>query len=367
MLIDAREFSSDQVLSVDICIVGSGPAGITLAREFIGKSKQVCLLESGGVEFDPQAQTLSQADTIGDSYLAPQLTRHRQFGGNSNIWSIKIGNGQIGVRYVPLDEIDFKQRDWLPHSGWPLTKADLDPFYEQAQAVCQTGPYAYESEYWQTDDAAPLPFKTDRLVTGMFQFGPRDVFYQQYREELKQAENIKICVNANVLDLETDDLAQRVTRVRVASAPDRKFWVEAKVVVLATGGIENARLLLMSNQTQPAGLGNQHDVVGRFFMDHVLVDGGMFVPADPGLYDRMALYDLRRVNNAPVLGRLALSQETMQREQLLNFATILFPRPSLRQFKAIVAFKQLAESLVGKTLPPNLHRKSSKFSLALIM
>jgi choline dehydrogenase-like flavoprotein len=354
MLIDAHELSSEQVISVDICIVGSGPAGITLAREFLGQRQQVCLLESGGVELNPQVQALSQAETTGDPYLAPHLTRHRQFGGNSNIWSIKIGNGEIGVRYVPLDEIDFEQRDWLPYSGWPLTKADLDPFYERAQVVCQAGPYAYSADFWQTDDAAPLPLKTDRLVTNVFQFGPRHVFYQHYREELKQAENIKICVNATVLDIEADELAQTVKRLRVASTPDRQFWVEAKVFVLATGGIENARLLLASNQQQPTGLGNHHDLVGRYFMDHALVDGGMFTPSDPGLYDRMALYDLRRVNNAPILGRLGLSKQTMQQEHLLNFAAVLFPRPSQRQFDAIVAFKGLAESLLDKTLPSHL-------------
>jgi choline dehydrogenase-like flavoprotein len=360
MLIDARNLPNEQTITTDVCIIGAGPAGITLAREFLGKNQQVCLLESGSVELNPQAQTLGQGETIGDSYLAPHLTRHRQFGGNSNIWSIKIGNGQIGVRHVPLDEIDFEQRDWVPYSGWPLTRAELNPFYERAQAVCHAGPFVYDSEFWQSDAASPLPLKSERLITSMFQFGPRDVFYQQYREELKQASNITIYVNANTLELETNDSAQTATRARVASVPGRQFWVEAKLFVLATGGIENARLLLLSNQRQPAGLGNQHDLVGRFFMDHVLVDGGMFVPADPSLYDRMALYDLRRVNQTAVLGKLSLSQETLRREQLLNLTAILFPRPSLRQFEAIVAFKSVAESLMGKTLPPNLLSQAIK-------
>ncbi len=361
MLIDARELSPDQVISTDVCIVGSGPAGISLALEFAGQNTQVCLLESGGLDVNQQAQNLSEGKTIGDPFLSPQLTRHRQFGGNSNIWAIKIGNQKMGVRYAPLDDIDFEHRPEIPHySGWPFPKAHLDPFYAKAQVVCQAGPYAYDAEAWESEGIARLPFNPDQMVTGMFQFGARDVFCQEYRDKVKQSENIKTYVNATVIEIETNDVVKTVTRVKVASSAGRYFWVEAKLFVLAQGGMENARLLLLSNRQQNVGLGNQHDLVGRFFMDHPLVDAGMFVPSDPDLFNHMALYDLRRINNTPILGKLGLSQDLMRREGLLNNAVLLFPRPRLRQLEAIASFKSLAESLLAGDIPADTIKRIFK-------
>lgn len=361
MLTDARELPQDQIISTDVCIVGSGPAGISLALEFAGHDIQVCLLESGGLEVSQPAQSLSEGKTIGDPFLSPQLTRHRQFGGNSNIWAIKIGNSKMGVRYAPLDEIDFEHRPEIPHySGWPFPKAHLDPFYARAQAVCQAGPYAYDAEAWESDDATQLPFSKAQIATAMFQFGARDVFCQEYRDKLSHIGNIKTYVNATVIEIETNDAVKTVTRVRVASSAQKQFWVEAKLFVLAQGGMENARLLLLSNRQQNVGLGNQNDLVGRFFMDHPLVDGGMFVPTDPDLFNRMALYDLRRINHIPILGKLGLSQEVMRREGLLNNAVLLFPRPRSRQLEAISSFKSLAEALLAGDIPADTIKRIFK-------
>lgn len=365
MLVDARELLNGQLISTEVCIIGSGPAGIAVAQEFADANIQVCVLESGGLDVNSQAQMLSEGEMIGDPFLSPQLTRHRQFGGNSNIWSIKIGNKQMGVRYAPLDDIDFEHRYWVPYSGWCFPKSHLDPFYERAQVMCQSGPYQYDADAWEAEDAKRLPLEGDRLITNMFQFGARDVFCQQYRDELKQNQTITIYVNATVVEIETDPAVNTATRVRVASFPNKEFWVEAKVFVLAQGGMENARLLLLSNRHQAVGLGNQHDWVGRCFMDHPLVDGGMFVPADPEWFNRMALYDLRRVNGFPVLGKLALSKEVMQQEELLNTAVVVFPRPHLRQLEAIATLKNLIQSILAGDVPADTLKRVGKIMLGV--
>lgn len=354
MLIDANELTENTVINTEVCIIGAGPAGITLAREFLGQTTEVYLLESGGITAQPAVQSLSECPTYGDPFLSPQATRHRQFGGNSNIWAIKLGRSTIGVRYAPLDPIDFEQRDWLPYSGWPFPKSDLDPFYERAQAVCHAGPYAYDVNAWQRPDSQPLPLKPDGFTTALFQFGPRQIFYQTYREALTQADNIKVCVDSTVVEIEANESTQAVARVKVSTFAGKQFWIAAKFFVLAQGGIENARLLLISNRQQSVGLGNHYDVVGRYFMDHPLVDAGMLIPHDPNLFNKTALYDLRWVDNTPILGKLAPSPTLMQREQLLNLAVLAFPRPSWRQFKAIDAFKTVAEAGVRGKLPDQL-------------
>lgn len=354
MLIDACTLPKHHVVETDVCIIGSGPAGITIARELLGKQVEVCVLESGGLDADPQIQALTQAETTGDPQMSLFLSRYRQVGGNSNRWAIKIGNGQMGVRYAPLDAIDFEQRDWLPYSGWPFSRAQLNPYYERAQAVCKAGVLDYEADRWESEQTPRLPLTPDRFTTTMFQFGPRDVFAQEYRQTLAQANNITLYYNATVVELVANDAAKVVNRVRVTNLQGSRFTVAAKVFILAQGGLENARLLLASKQQQTCGLGNQHDLVGRFFMDHPLVGGGMFKPSSPKLFDKMALYDLRRVNQVPVLGKLTPAKALMQQEQLLNVGVLLFPRPNLRQFEAIASFKHILESLAAGSLPDQI-------------
>ncbi len=358
MLIDARTLSAGQTIETDVCIVGAGPAGIALAQEFLGKNLRVCLLESGGLEEDDATQSLAAGKVIGDPFEPLQESRQRQFGGTANSWGIRIAPRQIGVRYMPLAEVDFEQRSWVPYSGWPLTKADLDPFYERAQVVCQAGPYAYEPEPWESTEAIQLPFIGNRVTTTMFQFGPRTVFTHEYREQLRQSPTITTYLYANAVELETNETAQTVTRLRVACLQGHEFWVAAKVFVLASGGLENARLLLLSDQTQTAGLGNQHDLVGRFFMDHPLVIGGLFIPANCRIFNSTALYDLRQVNHTSVMGHLTLTRQAMIQEQLLNISAMLFPRHTQYgsdAFQSLVALvSPLRRGKLPKAVPQHL-------------
>ncbi|MDX2098951.1 MAG: GMC family oxidoreductase [Leptolyngbyaceae cyanobacterium bins.59] len=353
MMIDARSLSPDEVFEAHVCIVGAGPAGITLAREFMNQNFQVCLLESGGLEYDPETQSLCEGTVVGDPYPEVQSTRRRQLGGTSHAWEGPSGYGQYGWRCLPLDEIDFEQRDWLPYSGWPFKKADLVPFYERAQQVCQIGPFAYNVEDWETGRAVRLPFKGDRVTTSMSQYGLRDPFTTEYREDLKQASNITTILYGNVVEIETDETAQTVTRLRVVCLQGRQFWVSAKLFVLATGGMENARLLLLSNQRQPAGLGNQQDVVGRYFMDRPILSLKL-IPSSPQILQQTDLYDIYSVRGVPVMARVKLTEETMRREQLMNNGAQIFPRAWEHQRQAINSLKSLVTALRQGQVPAEL-------------
>jgi choline dehydrogenase-like flavoprotein len=147
MFIDGRQIAESEILNADLCIVGAGPAGITIAREFNGQDLSVLLLETGDFEGRPEVQDLANGTTTGDPFISPYWMRKRFFGGTANIWPIHLGNGRMGVRYVPMDPIDFEKRDWVPYSGWPISRADLDPYYERAHQVVQTGPYNYDPAF----------------------------------------------------------------------------------------------------------------------------------------------------------------------------------------------------------------------------
>ena len=356
MIIDVRSLSSEEVLKTQVCIVGAGPAGLTMAREFANQNFQVYLLESGGVEYDEDTQSLSDGIVVGDPYPVVSETRRRQLGGTPHCWKGQSGYKKYGWRCLPLDAIDFEQRDWVPHSGWPFTKADLDPFYARAQAVCQIGPYVYDTEAWQDQQAKPLVFKSDRLTTGISQYGLRDPFTTDYPKALQQAANIKILLYANVVEIETDETGQQVTRLRIATLQGNQFLLEANLFILATGGMENARLLLASNRQYPDGVGNQHDVVGRYFMDRPILSCTL-IPYSSNIFDQTNLYDIYHTKQGSVMAYVKLSEATMRQERLLNNGAQLFPRTLSHQREATLALRELFTSVRHGKLPQDLAKQ----------
>lgn len=335
MFIDARTLPEDTLVQCDICIIGAGAAGITLAREFIDQPLQVCLLESGGLDFDEVTQALYQGKNVGTPYYALNESRARYLGGSTNFW---------GGWSRPLDEIDFADRPWMPYSGWAFTKAQLDPYYERAQNACGLGPYQYDFADWEEAlkhrQILPLSTPGDSLVTQIWQTIPPAYlrFGEAYRTQIEQARNINTYLHANVLEIETNDTAQAVTKLRVASFEGKEFAVAAKVFILAVGGIENPRLLLNSHKVQNTGLGNQHDLVGRFFMEHPILNSGkVLFPPSTNLYLRKDI----PVDGALLSTGLGLSSAVQEREQLLNF-TIRF-NPFLHE--GLEALKRLSMRL----------------------
>ncbi len=252
MLIDANQLDDGAVIEKDLCILGAGAAGIALALEFSGHGFSVALLEGGGFERDAESQALYEGvcePPLIDPYLP--ASRLRYFGGTTNHW---LGYCR------PFDDIDFEQREWVPHSGWPITRATLEPFYRRAAAVCKVAPDFAGIEPLIAEPA-------NRIWTFPFHIAPLRFGYA-YRGVLVDATDIEVFLHANALRLALRPNGDSVDHVEVAASGDRRFQVRAKAFVLALGGIENARMLLVSDDVQSQGVGNQHDQVGRYFMDH---------------------------------------------------------------------------------------------------
>lgn len=327
MIIDALTVPAETLLETDICIIGAGAAGIAIARELSNQPYQVCILESGGLEFEPATQALYEGDNVGLRYFPLKEARARYLGGSTNLW---------GGWSRPLDEIDFEHRDWMPYSGWPITKAELDPYYRRAQQACHLGPFEYDLAYWQAGLAQQqleMPSLGDDIVTHLWQVIPSTHirFGEAYRNELEQARNIKTYLHANVVEIETNDTAGAVTRLRVASLDGKQFWVKAKTFIMAVGGIENARLLLLTNKVQTCGLGNQHDLVGRFFMEHPILWSGKVT------YTNQAAPPYIDVDDTFMGTGFGLSKQLQTQEQVLNFS--LRAKPMIEEW--LLALKRL--------------------------
>jgi choline dehydrogenase-like flavoprotein len=255
MHIDARTLENGSVVEGDLCIVGAGTAGISMALEWVGASQRVLLLEAGGFDYDPRMQELYRGDIVGLPYFPLQAARLHYFGGTTGHWAGFCS---------PFDPIDFVSREWVPHSGWPFTRAHLDPYYARAQTVLELGPYEYEAAQWQRRDPTLVPFELDPKVvwTKMWQFSPPTRFGTRYRDAIVGAANVHLYTNATVREIEANEGVSAIDGLRVRTLEGKEIRVRARQYVLAASTIQNARLLLASNRRSAAGLGNAHDLVG---------------------------------------------------------------------------------------------------------
>jgi choline dehydrogenase-like flavoprotein len=260
MLIDLEDIESGTTLDCDLCIAGAGIVGITLARQFIGTDTRVCLLESGNTDFEPETQALYDGDQLGVEYYPLDDSRLRFFGGSTLVW---------GGRCVPLDRLDFERRSWVPHSGWPISRDDLDPFYRRAQDYLELGSSIHDERIWEELPVEPPAFDRRVLRTTFWQFDESHArFGRENCQDLATAENVRIVTHANVTKIQLRSDGEAVDHLDLATLGGRRCQVKSGRFVLATGGIENPRILLASNDVQPKGVGNQNDLVGRFFMEH---------------------------------------------------------------------------------------------------
>lgn len=312
-------------LEADICIIGAGPAGLTLARELVGLDRSVLLIESGGFRAESLAQRLNEGVVVGDPYVGLRGTRHRQVGGTAHSWNTRVSH-EVGAKYVPFDALDFEDRSRVPLTGWPFDWAHVAWYYRRAQELCGLGPFAYDGADWvSAGDSQTLPF-ADPLITRVYQFGPARLFTQTYVQEVGAASNVHLCHHATVTRLVTDQAGQRVVAAEGVSFTGNRLRLRARVFVLAAGAVENARLLLLSSEAGTRGLGNQHDWVGRCFMEHPRDTALTLIPDSPELIRQAAFYDLHEAGDGTMIGgRLAVAEETIRSGQMPNLSISLLP------------------------------------------
>ncbi|MCY4344336.1 MAG: GMC family oxidoreductase [Gammaproteobacteria bacterium] len=260
MLTDFAQAKAPRAAPADICIIGAGAAGITLARGLSGQGLRILLVESGGLDYGPESAALGVGENVGAAYYPLEESRLRFFGGTTNIW---------GGRCVPLDEIDFAARDWVAHSGWPIEAKELADGYRAAHADLGLGAPDDGADAQRRWGAPALSMNAARFTSRCWRFDrQRERFHAKQTQDVLKAPDVETLINATATCLQANPDRSGLDHVLVRNADGHSARIKARAYVLACGGIENARLLLASNDVEPQGIGNRHDQVGRFFMEH---------------------------------------------------------------------------------------------------
>ena len=308
MIIDIRTLPDGSRIEADLCIVGGGAAAIAMVRKLAGTPLTVAILESGGLTFEEDTQALAAGERTGVPYFDLDQSRFRLLGGSTFRW---------GARTTPLRPIDFARRDWVALSGWPITAGDLRCHQDEIfDIVGLHRPFQYDASVWKCFDRTPPAVDGALLEYAAFQFGKNLGLGEVFRRTLEQASNVTVYLHANALELRTGERGGRVEEVRVGTLSGERYTVHARRYVLACGGIENARLLLLSTSAGPAGLCNEHDVVGRYFMEHPTASAGTVASAR--WQELLDVFTPGLLGGRLVEIGLTLAPELQSRERCLN-------------------------------------------------
>jgi choline dehydrogenase-like flavoprotein len=322
MHIDARQLDDRSIIEGDICIIGAGAAGISMALEWIGSPYKVILLEGGGFEYDDKVQELYNGKLTGQPYYPMKSSRLHYFGGSTGHW---------GGMCSTFDDIDFEHREWVENSGWPLKREDIAKFYPRAHPILDLGPYEYSVDYWkkQNPSYTTLPFDEDVIWNKMWQFSPPTRFGTKYKDAIVNAKNIHLYTYANVVNISATENVSAITEMTVKNYTGKQHTVRAKHFILACCAIQNSRLMLASNQQAPEGIGNDNDLVGRYFMEHPELKTGELWLTDSS---ELSLYRFGQ----KIRAELAISVQKQKELKVLNGTISLDPLMVARRIESNV-------------------------------
>ena len=353
MIIEGQDMLDGSELLAEVVVVGAGPAGITVALELGRRGLDVILVESGKRGYDPQAQRLSDAAHWPEDLHAPMsLAVRRQIGGTSTVW---------GGRCVPYDPVDFRVRDFVPDSRWPVSYGDLEPYFQRASDWMKTGRVAF--------DLRELPHLPKELVPGLADDGvttsslerwslPTDFGKTNY-EELHHSPNVRLVTGFTCTKILTRSGFNRADGIVCKRPAEGSIVIRAHAVVVSGGGLESTRLLMESEAPSGGQLGNHSGHLGRWYMGHL---EGVIAQVEFNTDPRRTIYGYEKDRDGVYVRRRFTFTERFQIEHRLPNISGWLANPELadaRHGDAKLSFTYLVlTSPLGPLLVPPAQRLS---------
>ncbi|MDO6720371.1 GMC family oxidoreductase [Psychrosphaera sp. 1_MG-2023] len=339
MLINARTLTSPTKIDADICILGAGAAGITLANELNQHFDKIVLLEAGGENYEESIQELYDAHTVSKYYPDPKESRLRYLGGATNHWANNTS---------PFSPIDFEKRSWVSNSGWPFGYDAIQPFYLKAAKYCQTGEDGYEANHWLSK------LKKDNLLNSATNCElaiakasvPPTRFYQTHGQALVDSKNVIVYKYANVSDMNFETESKDVKSITFSAYNGIDHTVHATKFIMCFGGLENARMLLHFNSKYKNKLGNSKDNVGRYFMDHPTLNAAQIF-SDRDELNSMSAMDRQRY----IVSFFQLKESTLIENETINLRMPVVAANEYQMSDGISSFHILKQAFKNFALP----------------
>jgi len=292
----------------DLCVVGAGPVGLTLALEAAAQGLQVLVLESGSIAPSTVTQVYAHAQIVDEQTHAPMaLATQRALGGSSWLW---------GGRCVPFEAIDFEARDYVPHSGWPITLQDVAPWYDKAADYLDCG----RAEFQHT--APRWPDMPEIALSQLERWARQPKLAPRLGQRALASNNIHILFDATVTGILFVDAAPTAPQqIAALQVHHQRATITARAshYVLAGGGLESTRLLLAVQQSHPhlpTLFGGPDGPLGRYYMGHIFGSIASIVLTRPADFRDL---DFSLDSSATyVRRRFTLSPQAQRSAQLLN-------------------------------------------------
>ncbi|HWW23403.1 MAG TPA: GMC family oxidoreductase [Edaphobacter sp.] len=266
MLVDLEELEAQAApIRSQVCIIGAGVAGHSLAQRLAAAGIDVALLEAGGRVPEERSQSIYNARMARLNHAGTHEGRFRLLGGSSTRW---------GGQLLPYTEEILQPSPSLPSHGWPLTMDEVGRFYPDAQRLLDADDLPFDAKLFLDAFHRKVPPLLDELPELRVRFSKCAPFSRRnlgttVGKELEQSNSVTIYLHANLTELVLASRGDRIEAALVRNYAGTKFRFEAEHFVLAAGTIETSRLLLASRSVDPKGVGNTHDQVGRYFHDHI--------------------------------------------------------------------------------------------------
>ncbi len=230
----------------DVCIIGAGAAGITIANKLKKAGLKIALCEAGSYEYTEESQDFYKGKLVGDHYFDLDIARLRYLGGSTNHW---------GGWCRSFEPVDFDRGYLGEEYKWPITYKELFKFRNTACNILEI------------DDDFDFKSSEDKKVKKIkFQFSPPVRFKDKYQDELQKASNVNVFINANLYDISGENSIIKFAHFK--SYTKNKIKIQASKFIFAMGGIENSRFLLWFKKKYQNKFFDNTTPIGKYWMEH---------------------------------------------------------------------------------------------------